>query len=74
MPLLLFRFYKIAQKGLKTLQAVIKVVLNKTWNRVTKVVLLMDHCLNKKERPQNRVLNFTKKNKNNLLTKSLLLK
>ena len=50
MPLLLFRFYKIAQKGLKTLQAVIKVVLNKTWNRVTKVVLLMDHCLNKKER------------------------
>ena len=50
MPLLLFRFYKIAQKVLKTLQAVIKVVLNITWNRITKVVLLMDHCLNKKER------------------------
>ena len=74
MPLLLFRSYKIAQKVLKTRNIEIKVVLNKTWERIVKVVLLMDHCLNKKERSQNRVLNFTKKNKNNLLTKSLSLK
>ena len=34
MPLLLFMSYKIAQKVLKTLNVAIKVVLNKTWERI----------------------------------------